>query len=137
METAHPPRVLPQYSAHRSGVRQANQNSKLKKRECDYVAETVCFFGISSQGQAGLPNQRGRQRTRAKVRFCQFCQVDFGLMSLFTALDFQCHYLLVNKVPESREHPLPTLRDPGTFTEVQGPLQGGRGSILAGGRARP
>lgn len=40
-------------------------------------------------------------------------------------LDFQCHYLLVKKVPESAENtPLPTLRDPGTFTEVQGPPPG-------------
>lgn len=44
---------------------------------------------------------------------------------LLELLGFQCHYLLVKKVPASVENTqLSTLRDAGTFTEVQGPPTG-------------
>ena len=59
-------------------------------------------------------------------------------MSLFTALDFQCHYLLVNKVPESREHPPShTTRSRHLHRSPGSPSREDAALILAGGRADP
>lgn len=89
------------------------------------MAETVCFFGISSQGQAGLPNQREGSALAPEVLFLSVLP-STTLASCYCSLHsiFSVTTYWSTKCLRVENTPLPTLRDPGTFTEVQGPPPG-------------